>query len=458
MSQRSAFVECSKAVRKNTGQLKEIRIAFVELTIEKLVFGGDGMARLFGADPDRKKTVFVPFVLGGEKVEAEITEEKPGFSRARLEKVLEPASDRVLPGCPYFQQCGGCHYQHVEYAKQAEIKGEIFRETLKRIAKLELPDELRIHPSPPWNYRNRTRLKVQTAPKFAVGYYKLRSHELLPIQSCPISSPLINVAIKGLWSIGRSGAFPSEVREIEFFANDTDEALLVEAYCAPHTSRQIARQIADRLIEVVPGTKGAVIFEQRRPQQETDAPQLGATGETFLTYQASGFKYRVDAGAFFQVNRFLIDELVRAVTGGLSGKVALDLYAGVGLFSVILAQSFAQVIAVEASQTSMAGLRHNAPREVKAVKSTTEQYLKQADKVRPDLVVVDPPRSGLSENVIGSLVAMTPPRIRYVSCDPSTLARDLRSFVAMGYRINQIHLFDLFPQTFHIESVVELVR
>src|SRR5207237_4093556 len=130
---------------------------------------------------------FVPFVLEGEQVEAEFTEQKQGFARARLLSVIEPSPRRVQPGCRYFQNCGGCQYQHSTYQHQLEIKAAILRETLKRTAKIDLPCELHVHASPEWNYRNRTRLKVETTPKFALGYYKFRSHELLPVESCPIS-------------------------------------------------------------------------------------------------------------------------------------------------------------------------------------------------------------------------------------------------------------------------------
>ena len=185
---------------------------------------------------------------------------------------------------------------------------------------------------------------------------------------------------------------------------------------------------------------------------------MAASGETELSYQTERSSYRVSAGAFFQVNRFLLDDLGGIATGGVSGHLALDLYAGVGLFSTILAQSFAQVIAVEASQTSHSDLRHNAGREVKAVLATTEQYLQQASGIRPDLVVADPPRGGLGENVVRSLAKLGVPRITYVSCDPSTLARDLRILLSLGYKIDGAHLIDLFPQTYHLESVFHLAR
>lgn len=430
----------------------------MQLKIEKLVYGGDGLARLPADDRGPGKTVFVPFSLDGEQVEATLAAQKPGFARAQLERVVEPSADRVQPGCPYFQRCGGCHYQHTSYTRQLKTKSAILIETLKRTAKLELPCELEVHPSPEWNYRNRTRLKVQATPEFALGYYKFRSHELLPIDQCPISSPLINRAIAQIWSAGRNGEIPEQIREIELFANHADDQLLIEAYCEAGASPTEATVTAEKLAKDIPNIAGVAVFAEPPPNQLTEPKRLALTGEASLQYQTNAVNYRVSAGAFFQVNRFLIDELVNLVTGKSSGKLALDLYAGVGLFSVILARSFAQVIAVESSQTSHSDLGHNAPQEVKAVLATTEQYLGQASGIRPDLVVADPPRGGLGENVVRNLTKLDPPRITYASCDPSTLARDLRLFVNLGYGIVGAHLIDLFPQTFHIESIFHLTR
>lgn len=429
----------------------------MQLKIEKLVYGGDGLARLPADDHGSGKSVFVPFVLDGENVEAEITEQKPGFSRAGLERVIEPAAARIQPGCPYFQRCGGCHYQHTSYPNQLTIKASVLRETLRRTAKIELPCELQVHPSPEWNYRNRTRLKVQTSPEFALGYYKFRSHDLLPIEQCPISSPLINQAMTQLWTAGNENKIPDYLREIELFANAADTELLLELYCRPGTPRREAREIAQQFMAILPAAKGVAVFEHSAKQ--VAEPQLLAhCGDAELRYETKAVAYRVSAGAFFQANRFLINELVDLATGDMSGKLALDLYAGVGLFSAVLARTFAQVIAVEASQTSLADLRHNCGQEVKAVRATTEKYLAQSSELHPDLVVADPPRGGLGENVVRNLARLDVTRITYVSCDPSTLARDLRTFVGLGYRIAEAHLVDLFPQTFHIESVFRLTR
>ena len=428
----------------------------MQLMIEKLVYGGDGLARLPADERGPGKTVFVPFSIDGEQVEAEIVEQKTGFGRARLERVLNASSDRVEPGCPYFSRCGGCQYQHVRYPHQIEAKSAILLETLKRTAKIDLPCKLEVHPSPEWNYRNRTRLKVHAAPEFALGYFKFRSHELLPIEQCPISSPRINRAIAQIWAAGRTGNVPTEIREIELFADHADDRLLVEAYCGPGSARANGQQTAEKLAHILPPVAGVSVFETASTNQVVEPKRLVSFGETALEYVTKLTRYRVSAGAFFQVNRFLIDELVGIVTDGASGKLALDLYAGVGLFSTVLAKSFAQIIAVEASQTSHADLRHNSPSEVKAVLATSEQYLGQVSGLCPDLVVVDPPRGGLGEGVVRRLAKLDAPRITYVSCDPSTLARDLRMLIGLGYQVVGAHLIDLFPQTYHIESVFHL--
>ena len=437
------------------------------LTIEKLIYGGDGFARLppglpASKDQDRSrgKAVFIPFVLSGEKIDASLSEEKPGFARAQAISMVEPSPHRIPPLCPYFARCGGCHYQHADYSHQLEIKKEILRENLRRIAKLELQCEIQVHPSPPWNYRNRSRLQVRNRPNFTVGYFKFASHELLPVEHCPISSPLINRAIAALWEMGRSSKSVEGVREIGFFANAGDASLLIELSCAPEARRAAVRAWAEELCAAMPEIAGVVAF--REPQKGVLEP-LVAVGASELTYRAKTAAYRVTAGAFFQTNRFLVDELVDVVTSHRSGDLALDLYAGVGLFSTALACSFRHVVSVESSPTASNDLKYNLPANSQAVRSATERYLsttfmEKSHALHPDLIVVDPPRSGLGDPIARAIATVAAPRITYVSCDPATLARDLGPLMSAGYRVEEAHLVDLFPQTFHLESVLHLVR
>ena len=465
------------------------------LNIEKLIYGGDGLARLPADERGRGKAVFAPFVLAGEKVEAALTEEKSGFARAQLKAIVEPSPYRVAPGCPHFGRCGGCHYQHASYEHKLEIKREILRENLRRIAKLELQSEIMVHPSPPWNYRNRSRLQVQTAPEFAAGYYKLRSHALLPVEECPISSPLVNRGIAALWATGRAGKAAAGVAEVEFFANAEDTELLVEVSCRTEARRAAVREWAEELITALPEIQGVAAFRDTKQEtQETQEAQeaqetLLHIGAGELTYRTRQAAFRVSAGAFFQTNRHLIDELVSVVTAGCSGELAVDFYAGVGLFSTALACNFRHIVSVESSQTAAADLAHNLPTNGEAVRAATEHYLKREfgggrtdrgtsnsgklggekpgedkrdrdkpGRERPDLVVVDPPRGGLGEAVARAVADLSAPRITYVSCDPATLARDLVMLLGAGYRVEEAHLIDLFPQTYHLESVMRLVR
>jgi 23S rRNA (uracil1939-C5)-methyltransferase len=449
------------------------------LTIEKLIYGGDGLARLpADSRPDdsheRGKAVFIPFVLTGEKIEATLTEQKPGFARAHADAILEPSPHRTPPACQYFARCGGCHYQHTTYEHQLEIKKEILRETLRRFAKLELSEDIQVHPSPPWNYRNRSRLQVRVGPEFAVGYFKLASHELLPVEDCPISSPLINRGIAALWQSGRARKVPQGIKEVEFFANADDTQLLVDVACARDARRANVREWAEEFRVSLPEIVGVVAFREPNPgDRKAAAPEILVTaGASHLTYETQKAKYRVSAGSFFQTNRHLTDELVRIVTAGQSGDLALDLYAGVGLFSTALAGDMRHIVSVESSQTSTADLSYNQSSNGEAVQATTEQYLARSETSgrvgkgtvlphilnEPDLAVVDPPRSGLGERVARMLATLGASRVIYVSCDPATLARDLVPLLAAGYHVGQVHLVDLFPQTYRLESVVHLAR
>ena len=314
----------------------------MQITIEKLVYGGDGLARL-APEPGRErgKTVFVPFVLPGEVAEVATVESKPGFERAKLAAIIMPSEKRIEPGCQYYGACGGCHYQHVSYDDQLNYKSGILRETLLRTAKLDWADGIRAHPSPPWAYRNRTRMRVQHAP-FALGYFKFASHELLPVASCPISSELINRAIAATWELGRAGKLPKSVREIEFFANAADDKLVLEMFFEVGTDPAdildppVANSTGEAFKAALPELAGVAFFATHVRRDECVSDDTGALltyGTPELLYATTAGELRVSAGSFFQTNRFLTDKLLELVTGVHSnngaGELALDLYAGV---------------------------------------------------------------------------------------------------------------------------------
>jgi 23S rRNA (uracil1939-C5)-methyltransferase len=348
------------------------------------------------------------------------------------------------------------------------FKVEILRETLRRTAKLELQNEIQLHSAGPWNYRNRTRVRSEHEPVFALGYFLGNSHKLLPVENCPISSPLINRCINAVWELGRAGEVPKSLHGMQFFANQDDSKLLVEAYVRPPTPADDCLPFAATLMEGLKAVVGMVVFATSPVEDETRelAPltsvhdeDFAAAGANHLEYHTAGRHYRVSGGSFFQTNRFLIDDLVNVATGEANGNVALDLYAGVGLFTLPLASNFREVTAVEASPHAIADLQHNAPSNVKVIRATTEAFLgQQAGSLKPELILLDPPRAGLGEKATTALCRTSASRVTYVSCDPATLSRDLRLLLKSGFKVEQAHLFDLFPQTAHMETVLHLVR
>ncbi|HTM48148.1 MAG TPA: class I SAM-dependent RNA methyltransferase [Bryobacteraceae bacterium] len=391
-----------------------------ELTIEKLVYGGEGLGRVEG------QVALAPYVLPGERVRVERKSGKGGLLRTELREVLQPAPERVEPPCPYFARCGGCHYQHGSYALQLESKKSILRETLRRVGKVEAPEEIGVVAGEPWGYRNRSQFHVSGS---SVGYLEARSHKLCAVTRCPISSPRVNEVLSALLGMARDPRWPSFLRSIEVFTNERETQLNVQA------ERPVARRFFDWCAAAVPGF---------------------AAGS--IEYPAAGFTYRVGGEAFFQVNRFLLEDLIRTAIGDAGGGWAVDLYAGVGLFTLPLSKRFARVTAVESGAASVRDLNFNvqaADAPVQVARSASDDFLR-ALRETPDFVLADPPRTGLGRPAASRLAGLKPPRIAIVACDPATLARDLPLLLSGGYRIARLTLVDLFPQTFHLESVVEL--
>lgn len=428
----------------------------MKLRIEKMVYGGAGLAR---AD---RKAVFVPFALPGETVEARVAEEKRGYVTAEIDAMVEPSAARVPAPCQYFGACGGCHYQHANYAAQIEMKTAILRETLERARIREIP-EIAAVTSEPFGYRNRVRLHIERHP-FALCYKRRNSNVNLPVAGCPIAAPMLQRAMAALNREGEELRLAEWARAIELFTNEDESALLI-ALWTEHDADDAKRALAKiwpKLLGLLPAAVGAGIFSvERRPRASRP---LGHAGEESLRYRVGGHEYRVSLGSFFQASRFALEALVRLAVRGESGKRAWDLYAGVGLFSVPLTEAFDEVTAVEVSASSVRDLHENlrgaGPKKRHRVAAAeTAAFLREAVERRetaPDLVVVDPPRDGLGAAVTSLLGKLRPPRITYVSCDPATLSRDLAALLESGYRLGALHLVDLFPQTFHLESVAHL--
>jgi 23S rRNA (uracil1939-C5)-methyltransferase len=389
----------------------------VQIQVEKLVYGGDGLARLDG------EVVLMPFVLPGELVELELEAKRSGIARGRVKHLLRESADRAAPACPYFMRCGGCHYQHMTYAAQLEAKRSILSETLARTGRIENQPEIQVISAEPWAYRNRIQLHFE---KGKVGYRQMRSHRLQPVDHCPISSPKLNECIAALNRMMRTRRWPDFLQSAEFFTNETAVQMNVL-----ETGRPLTQRFFDWCAEDIPGLATGVI--------EYDG-------------------YRVGYGSFFQVNRFLAQPLLQAVVAGAKGTQALDLYSGVGFFSISLARAFEKVTAVESGAGAARDLQFNAERAGVSIDARSENvdlFLRSLDHA-PDLVIADPPRSGLGKQVVRHLTELKPREIIVVACDPATLARDAKQFVESGYSIRSLTMVDLFPQTYHIETVAKL--
>ena len=420
----------------------------VLVQIEKPIYGGAFLARVEG------KATFVPLTLPGEQARVRILEDKRSYATAEPEELLTPSPDRIEPRCPHFGVCGGCSYQHASYETQLTLKQQILRETLQR-AGVEPPERIDTLAAEPWAYRNRIRLAFDSAGR--VGYRSRRSHSILPIRECPISAPLlVKAALTGA-EILRETKPGLNATELSLFCDTDEKTLLATIYVSDQPIKafdQFAAAWKERLPEL------AGIECVREISEGNNSNQLAQWGAESIRYRAAGFDYRVDHSAFFQINRHLIDAFVQRVVADHRGNLAWDLFAGVGLFARQLVSHYNEVIAVESAPTSTRALAHNLNgTTAESLTTDTLSFLKnQRSSATPDLIVGDPPRAGLGPEVTTLLASIAAPTLVYVSCDPSTLARDLKALLASGYCIASVALADLFPQTFHLETVVTLKK
>jgi len=382
------------------------------VTIEKWVYGGDALARLDG------RVVLAPFVLPGETARLNVGED----IHAELREVTAPAPERVEPPCPLFTRCGGCQYQHAPYQFQLARKVDILREQLRRVGKIDYAGEIETISGPPLNYRNRAQFRIADG---RIGFLAARTHSLVPVTGeCPISSPRLNQALAEMRARLPDPRFPRFVHSLEIFTNEVDlQVNVLEA------DRPVARSFYDWC--------GSIVA---------------------IDYATSFGTFRVSPRSFFQVNRFLVEPLVDAALQSATGETALDLYTGVGLFALPMARRFKTVTAVESGADAARDLEVNAERAGVTLgieRARVEDFLPRLN-TPPDFVLADPPRAGLGKPVVAQLVRLAAPRLTIVSCDPATLARDVAALT--GYKIERLILADLFPQTYHLETIAHLVR
>ncbi len=426
---------------------QDVQLAEPQLVrIEKPIYGGAFLGRV-----DRK-AIFVPLTLPGELVRARLLEERKSYAHAEAEEIVQRAPERIEPACRHFGVCGGCHYQQAGYEQQIAFKKAILRETLER-GGADFDGEIDVLAAQPWKYRNRIRLAVDGEGN--VGYRSRHSHDLVPIAECPIAAPVLVTGALAFADIAKKAELSCE--EITLFCNADETQLLCSVTVRSGGDKKqmiaLATEWADRIPELI-GARFESPADGGRPSRV-----VAQWGEIALNYLAAGSSYRVDQGSFFQVNRWLVDGLVERVTAGLKGETAWDLFAGVGLFAGQLTKSFAQVRAVESAPQSTAALANNLEETSgDAIAADALGFLRKYRAETPDAIVVDPPRTGLGPELTALLGEIGSPSLTYVSCDPATLARDLKALSASGYQPQSVTLADLFPQTFHLETIVRMRR
>lgn len=395
--------------------------------LDKLTYGGDALGRLSDG-----RAVFVPFTLPGETVLIHSVNEKRGHVRAELVEVLEPSPERIVPKCKHFGVCGGCHYQHLSYQAQLNAKTEILRDQLRHIGKIENPPVKKIVPSSiEWNYRNHVQFHLTHSGK--LGYIDAHSRSVIPISECQLPEPLLNT----LWprlefdtSLG--------LERVSLRLGVDDETMLVLESESPKTP-ELELEANLSVVHL------------------TDNDVVVMAGNDHLTMIVNDRSFHVSAASFFQVNTEMAGKMVAHLLAHLPVSPAttlLDVFCGVGLFSAFYAPRVGRVIGIESSPSACEDFTVNLDEfdTVELYEAPAEEVLPALD-MKSDIVIVDPPRAGLEKRALDALLGRGPARITYVSCDPSTLARDAARLISGGYRLVQVTPFDLFPQTYHIESI-----
>jgi len=413
-----------------------------QVRFEKMVYGGDCLGRL--ADG---RAVFVPFVLPGETAEIEITDNKERFARGRVVNLLETAPERIESPCPYFSICGGCHYQHIGYTQQLELKRDLVRDQLMRIGKLTNLPEIDITASPtPLGYRNQVQFHPthnETAEMPSeLGFKRAASDEVLPIKKCLLVPDELNELLSQIDLESDSG-----IARIAMRIDSDGEIMLV--------------------FEGESDDPPELMFDL--PVSATylspDGRSLNLGGNDALIYRVLGKEFLVSPESFFQVNLAVAEEMVRRVLSMIEGwknLSILELYSGAGLFTRFLAPHASQLTAIESSPSACFDFAGNLDEfeHISLYEGAVEMILPGiVEQIKPiDLVVLDPPRAGLNAKARQALIDLEPKEIIYISCDPSTLARDLKHFSEAGYSLESAHAFDMFPQTAHIETMIGLQR
>ena len=392
------------------------------------VYGGETLGRL----PDGR-AVFVPFVLPGERARVRLVEDKRGYARGALVELLQASPQRIAPRCAHFGVCGGCHYQQLDYPAQLELKSAVLRDQFSRIAGVAEPPLRPMVAAPAaWNYRNSLQFHLNAEGK--LGFQAADGSGVMALRECHLPEE----ALGALWP--QLEFEPSAaVERIALRLGADGDALLVLESAALELPQLSVEELPVSVVHL--GPSGALVM----------------AGEDALLMEVLGRPFRTSAGSFFQVNTAMAERMVTHLLENLPlgpGANVLDLYCGVGLFSAFLAERCAALSGVEASPAACADFAANLDEfdNVALYEGEAGQVLPGLDQ-HFDVALVDPPRAGLERPALDALLRLAPETLAYISCDPATLARDVKRLLAGGYRLEQVTPFDLFPQTYHIESI-----
>lgn len=461
------------------------------LALQSGAYGGRNVAREQAAEGTGGRVVFVQGGIPGETVRADLTLAKKSYAEARATAILAPSAARTMPPCVYFGEngyrrgsvpagsetpaergaCGGCQHQHMSYEAQLALKRDIVAQLMRRQGGLTDLEVLPTLPSPsPWQYRNRARWVVDE--EGGICYHQAASERLIAVDHCHIVQPLLQQVLSALsasqWRLPlRTLVSEITARTAHPFAPvsaDRETVAMLALHPREGARRFDLRLLASDLGAALPNLDGVVLV-RNMPSAEHAASASSLWGAAYFDARFAGYRYRLAPLTFFQVNdgaAELLVEQVLGLLGPLAGHSVLDLYAGAGTFSVPIAARAQQVLAVESDPAAIDDAeqtaRTNGLTNLHIAPGQVEAELPGLPLHAADAAVLDPPRAGLSPAVIDELARIDIPRITYVSCDPATLARDLRRFTERGYRVETIQPIDLFPQTYHVEIVVALSR
>jgi 23S rRNA (uracil1939-C5)-methyltransferase len=407
-----------------------------ELTLTTLTYGGDAMGRIDGpVTGTGGRAVFVPFGLPGEHVRVRLTTEKKNFARGEIIEILDASKDRIQPKCIHFGECGGCHYQNLPYEKQLTAKTEILIDQLKRIGKIENPPVLAMVPCPnPWNYRNHLQFSLYHDGR--LGFQMAQANRVFPISECHLPEPSIN----SFWPQLKFDP-GTDIERVSLRAGNGGDLMLTLRSDSPEPPE----------LEIEAGISVTHLYEENT---------VVIAGADHILLRVLERDFKISAASFFQVNTIMADKMVNHLLTSLpvsTSTTLLDVYCGVGLFSAFFAPKCGRVIGIESSESAGEDFVVNLDEF-----DNVELYEGLAEEVLPNLaeqianplyVIVDPPRAGLDKQVVDEILKLAPQMIAYVSCDPSTLARDAARLINGGYKLKEVTPFDLFPQTYHIESI-----